>query len=280
MNLFQLVDGREHGALPVSIGTSLALESAFGRYPEKPVVTPPPIAGVDLVMMNLRTLFRNLLGAIDRTYVESVMPKHLLPALSEETTILEASIKEETAGKTQVVFYYSDYAHLTHQTFKGALFREIKTPKQMAMQALEGATFDQIAGQEIAKRVLHFEGPLQGRYPRTLIITHCPVDLLAYGRFSHVDLLESHTGTIKPRALWGTKLTGQRESVHLPLMAFTLSVFGDGVHFSSQRPTLKNAVLDVATLDHWTGLSTQALVKNSITKIKDPNIREELLGFW
>lgn len=274
MNLSQVVDQREKGDVPVSIGTALAISAAEGTYPDRPV-NPPPIQSVESVFINVRTLLRNLIGAVGRDARSQMQPKYLIPALLEELYVLDANIKERTSGRCQAVFYLSEYRHLKDRAFDGALHRFPATPKQQHDATLEAATLTGLLVKELPDAFRHFPGAIQGQFPKSLIITHCPVDLLARYQFQKLDLLESHTGAIKPFAMWGSKLNGQGLD-HIPLNAFTLKVFGDGVHFNSQRPSLKKALLEVAATDRWTGLTTLPLIKQSIGKVRDPELRQQL----
>lgn len=275
MTLINAIDEREKGAVPVSIGTSLALESADGHYPEKPVVEPAPILDVDIFMINQRTLFRNFIGSLKKETLEKAKPRDYLKPFIEELRIIQSFIKERSNGNCQALFYLSGYEHLTDKNFKGAIFKEALTLKQKVDKAREDDFFNLLSKQDLDVPVRFFRGAIEGKYTRTLIVTHHPVDLLQRHLFAKLELLESHTGTIKPRGLWGTKLHG-RDMENIPLSEFTLKVFGDGVDFTGLRPTLKRAIHDVAIKDHWTGLSTHALIVNSVSKIEPFEVRESL----
>ncbi len=277
MNIFQAVDGREKGAVPISIGTSLAIEAAEGVYPDRPVVTPAPITTTQLLMVNVRTLIRNAHGAVDKDYKDRVNGEHLAPVILEEMLILNTVIPEVSNGKCKVLFYLSDYQHVNPQQFRGALFKHATTPKQLAYAKLESETVEELQKKELPSNVVYFKGAIEGKYPRTFLITHYPVDLLSRYQFERLDLLETHSGNIKAPPVWGTKLTGSMME-NIPLNAFTLKLFGDGVHFLGQRPSIKKEMLYWAEVDRWTGLTTTALISNSVSKVKDPQIRAELAG--
>lgn len=274
MTLFNVVDEREKGTIPISIGTALAIEAAQGTYPDRPVVSPAPILSTKLLFVNLRTLYRNLIGCIATEARAQVTAEHLAPALLEEMHILNALIPEISEGNCDVSFYVSEYAQVKTE-FKGALLKEPHTPKQLAQRDLETATFELLRTKSLPENVHAFKGVITGRYPRTFILTHYVVDLLNRYAFEKLELLESHTGAIKPYAMWGTKLSSPADA-SIPLMDFTLKVFGDGTHFTGQRPTVKKALLEQALIDKWTGLSTLSLVRNSVSKISDPDVKREL----
>lgn len=274
MKLNQVVDNREKGQVPVSIGTALAIESAEGIYPDRPPVSPAPILATELLMVNLRTLLRNLIGAIPSEHRSQVKVESIVPSLIEELNILNGIIPSISEGRCRVSFYVSEYRHLTPAHFKGATFKQAVTPKQLEQKKLESDVFSLLAEKPLPPNILHFDGKIEGKFPRTMIITHLPVDLLARYQFEKLELLESHTGAIKPFPMWGTKLSGDTE--HLPFNAFTLKLFGDGVQFLGKRPTAKRELLQWAEKDHWTGLTTMDKIRNTVSKIQDKEIRDEL----
>ncbi len=276
MNLIQTVDNREKGEVPVSIGTALALAGLIGKHPDRPEEKTPPIEGVQLLMVNIRTLFRNLLGAVDRTEKPYLKEQHIVPALIEEISVISAFVTEFTNGRTQALFYVGQYKHLTDERFKGASLKVPTTAAQLAYSQLEQAAVELLKRKELHGNVIEFSGPISGNYPKTAILTHMPVDLLEKNKFQKLELLESHTGALKPPAMWGSKLAGQNTQA-LPFNVFTLKVFGDGVSISGKRPSVKRAIMDVAMSDRWNGLSTMALIENSVKKIKDSEIKNELL---
>lgn len=274
MNLNQAVDNREKGKVPVSIGTALAIEAAEGNYPDRPPVSPAPILSTQLLMINMRTLFRNLVGAVATESRSQVRPEDIAASLAEELHILNGVIPTVSEGRCKVMYYISDYQHLTPAHFRGASFKAPSTPKQLEQAAMERAVFDLLSEKVLPTNILQFSGKLEGKYPRTMIITHLPVDLLARYSFEKLELLESHTGAIKPPPLWGSKLTGDTENI--PFNPFTLKLFGDSVHFLGQRPTIKRALLEQARADRWTGLTSMDGVRSTVSKIQDKEVREEL----
>ena len=55
-----LMSSRTIGQFPLSIATSLAMEAAFGIYPDRPE-TKEPILKYDTLWVNVRTIFRNIM---------------------------------------------------------------------------------------------------------------------------------------------------------------------------------------------------------------------------
>src|SRR5690606_2412979 len=139
MRARQILIDREKGALPISIGTSLAIESAQGVLPEKEVQV-PPILSYDALYVNLRTLYRNILGSIPTEERTGMSPDLIAETISNEMQVIEGAIRQTTNGKVKVVFYLCTFASLNRK-FPHALHKNATTENQKFVQALEGNTF-------------------------------------------------------------------------------------------------------------------------------------------
>lgn len=269
---------RERGAFPVSIGTSLALESAAGIYPEKPEPN-PPIRKVEEVWFNLRTIIRNLLGAIPTDARDRILPADAVAPLIEDLSIIKEVVHDISKMKTKAVFYHCDYKYLK-RLFPKATLKEPTTAKQKQAHAVEEEIIRLFLENTHGVKIVEFKGRIEGSYPTSFIVTHLPVDLLARYRFRQLTLLESHSGNLKPYGKWHTKLTGGKELEFIPFNEFSIQVFGDNNnHFSAQLPSLKKVVVDLAVKDHWTALTTDDKIRASIKKLEDKEIRDQLLEY-
>jgi hypothetical protein len=132
----------------------------------------------------------------------------------------------------------------------------------------------------VAIRQFNFE--ITGHHPASLIVTHFPVDLFGRYRFNQLDLLESHTGKIKPPAQWNTKLSAKREETDmLPFNPFTLQVFGDNQQFVHQLPRVKEAVVETAKATGWSSVTTMEKIRMTLEKqVKDVQILTTLRQFY
>lgn len=272
MDNFQLqqLAQRELGAIPLSVGTSLAIESACGVLPEKEV-SPPPILAVKELWVNLRTLFRNLMGALDKDFREQVLPDALVMGLQEEMSILESAIVKAGQGQVRVVFYYCSYAALP-RTFPRAKKKELSTNRQKVYDILEQRALQILHQQQPSQDVRWFNLELTGQHPAAMIITHCAVDLLNRRHFTNLLLLESHTGAIKPHTQWNTKLTNGKELTRIPFNQLTLQVFGDGGVFFSPMPSkIRSYVIELAEQENWTAVTTREKIIYGIKKLRDPS---------
>lgn len=276
--MLAVIDGREKGAVPVSIGTSLAIEGAAGEYPDRPE-SPAPILSVKEVWFNIRTIIRNLVEAIPTDQRDALTVDLLWPALVEEVTIVEAAIVRISAGQARSVFYLTNYLHLQRK-FPKAILRQASTPKQLKMKELEEGLLRRIGKEGVSVDYRAFNNyEITGRHPEAFIVTHFPVDLLARYAFKRLELLESHTGIVKGFTQWHTKLTGGNDHSNIPFCALTLQVFGDkGNHFAAMPSRLKTAVLNVAASENWSSVTTKDRMLLSFRKVEDPTDRAILIS--
>lgn len=272
------VDEREKGQVPVSIGTSLALEAAFGVYPERDVVVPAPILSIKELWINVRTIIRNCFNALTTENKDKVLPKDLLPAIMEEFNIIESAVIRQTHGDVRVIYYLPDYSSLQRH-FPKAILRQAQTPKQMAYRALEHLLITSIAKYPPSQDIRFCDYLVEGQHPEAWMLTHFPVDLMARYQFKKLSLLESHAGNIKAYPQWYTKLTGGKDLQRIPFGRFALQVFGDGNNqFSAMPSKIRNEVLSLAEADGWTSVSTDDRIRMSIRKIQDSALRATIQG--
>lgn len=274
--LMTIIENREKGGFPVSIGTSLAIEGACGVYPDRPE-SPAPILKAKQVWFNVRTIIRNLIEAIPTSYREILTVGVLYPALVEELTIIDGVILRGSNGLAQCVFYLCNYTFL-HRKFPRAMLRQSDTPKQRLMKSLEEGLLKKLAEDGVAVDYRYFSDVnITGHYPEALIVTHLPVDLLSRYSFKRLDLLESHTGVIKPFTQWNSKLTGGSDNLNIPFCAMTLQLLGDkGNQFMSMPSQLKKQVVQLAEEDNWSPVTTNDKIRLSLRRITDPVDRATL----
>lgn len=277
MSIEQTLADREMGQVPVSIGTSLAMEGLFGVYPDRPV-TPMPLLSYNRLWINLSTLFRNLYHVLPTEARETVTAEHLVPALLSEIEALNGAIQNAVGSQVKVTYYLPDYSQLA-KTFPEANLRHASTLKQKIYAGLQTVTLQEIGAylDELDVRITPIKLPGEGR---AVMLTHQAVDLLSYYQFDDLTLIESHTGELKKKAVWFTKL-GTREPI-LPFNAFTLQLFGDGSGglFSPFPIKYRRALLGVAKSDRWSPATTLSRIRLAISTIKDPSIRDRLLELY
>lgn len=261
---------RQVGQFPISIATSLAMEGAFGIYPERPEIKPAPITQYQELWINVRTLMRNLLGSLPTEIVDKFMPGFFPDVIAAELSLIESEVLRRTDGLVRTVAYVADHSDLA-RVIPGALTRTAKTPKQQFQESLEREGLRQVLEVVDARRS---KTKIDGRQRSALMITHHPVDLLSRYNFRSLDLLESHTGVIKDPSQWYTKLTGGRELPPLPFINFTVSLFGDNNQLINAQPIkLRREILEIANRDRWTAITTPDKIRMGLKTINDPALR-------
>lgn len=274
------INNREMGNLPVSIGTALAIERMdpdwVGENDERfPYVAPEEL------WINLKTLFRNFIGSVDRNVSRSVNPNLMIEPMYQEMLQIEGFVRDATKGKTVVKWYSCDYSKLNKE-FPMALFKELTTPRQLEYAALESAVestlIRHVESQFEKINVLKFRTKLVPDRKDVWIMTHLCVDLLWNRGFRSLSLFESHTGKLKTKSEWNTKLTNCSKLDRIPFCRFSIQVFGDkGQFFKPLNKKTKDAVLAVAESNKWTTNTTDDKIRFGLHSIKDPFGKELLL---
>jgi len=254
---YQVLGSREMGMqVPVSIATALALESAFGISEERPEhKAKPPILDSDALWINVRTLIRNVLGAIPSANQTHVFPDPLLDAITAELQVISNAVQQYTHGRCKVVPYALSYKSL-NQKYPHCFHREPKTEKQHFNAALEQNLLNKLEEMFLDYMVVTGDLKLPETRDNALIITHMPVDLLSRYSFTRLRLLESHTGKIKGSSAWNSKLTGGKDLQRMPFNHVTLQFFGDGVHFNTFPNKEKKQIIELADARRWNPTTT------------------------
>lgn len=266
---WQAISQRAVGQFPISVATSLAIESFIGVLPEAPTDS-PEINKRDLIKISVRTMFRNLFGSLVTEQKGDVEVYSLAETLANEMRTIESLIAEHSDGRCQTEFYYCSYMDLLNK-FQKALVKVPNTPGQKYYANLEAGTCKALmkevtGGSMVAQYVRDFSDSNAS----AVIVSHYPIDLLQRYRFQSLSLLESHTGAVKPPMMWNTKLQNGRELEILPFDRMTLQMFGDGVMFSPMPLKIRQRVYKIAVDKGWTPATTKEYVIRSIEENRDP----------
>lgn len=266
---FDAIAERQIGQFPLSIATSLALESANGTHPEMQVDRAPLLAYREF-WVNIRTLFRNLLGAMDKDAAGLAKPQPLAEAIIQEMDVIARIAADATHGMTQVVFYVSEYADIEHK-YSNATVRRDNTDRQKEYTENQNQTIQYILDHTTnseAYKVLVFDLKLKPTtQANTLIMTHYPFDLVSYKNFSDLVLLESHTGAIKKRALWNTKYMNGKDLSMIPFNEGFLQIFGDAETFRPMDIRLRRDLVELATKHRWNATTTLEKIRYNLNSM-------------
>jgi len=268
--------GRAVSGFPLSIGTSLALESIFApqQNPYDPLRKIPQ--QIDLTKyhtfwVNITTLYRNMIGAVSKEAYQSVVAEELCMALEEEMDVINLLFQNEGQNLCKVSYYYGAYESLEKEKTPGFGLRKPTTPSQIHYQGLLEHVLKLL--QKRTDTIHVFKDAVKPkRRDRALILTHQPYDLVDFKHFDRLDLLESNTGVLKPRALWSTKynpMSGVSFS-NLPFTRKLLMIFGDRYLIKPIGPVRK-LILDVAEKNKWTAVTTEEKVDFDVNRsVRDP----------
>ena len=221
-----ILKNRPMSGFPVSIATSLALETLFtptiSVADESRVVEKVDPSTYDLYLFNVSTLLRNLIQSLPWRDMATVPRKDVADAFLEEVEFITNFF--QTAG-LGVSFYWNSYSYPQRQ-YKNQI-RVPTTDQQHRIHALMEYVLAPVKKQN---DVLTFSKDISvDRAAKTLVMSHVPWDLLSYGNFHRLDLLESHTGRVKSRKDWNSKYfpIKDKDFTFLPFMEYLLTVFGD-----------------------------------------------------
>lgn len=273
------LDAREKGTqVPISIATALAIESSLGIMPEQE--TPDaPILKTQTLWINLRTLVRNFYGAIHKEFREGVFPAQVAELIVNEMQIIESAISKGANGRVEVTYYLCSLVGLNRR-YPYAKHKSADTPNQKTAYAMEEATLQEILLLNPPFDLRLFEMDFDDVQQNAFIITHHPLDLLNRYRFKTLTLLESHTGALKPPSLWYTKLQNGRDLPNIPFDRMTLQLFGDGVLFAPMDGKARRLLVELATKNKWSPLTTKDYIVSTIHREREPILEALILRLY
>lgn len=279
----QLYD-RPKSRLPVSIGTSLALESIFMGSnppydPERVIPQKIQLSDYKTMWFNVETLIRNIATSVERSVYFECAIGHVLDILKEEIDIIRSVFAVEGHGICKPEFYVCSYRSFRSE-YKGRVeFRESSTDIQKSFDLKATKVMERLIHQD--HDVRNLDSTIKPRKPdenSSLILTHYAYDLTNYDHFHKLDLLESHTGVLKSKASWNTKYAsyGKESLTHLPFLRNLLMVFGDKNQIHPQKHNVRKTVLDISIKNKWTPYTTLDKVR---TSFKNANLHPIDLDF-
>lgn len=261
-------------SVPVSIGTALILEHEDANLK----LWSPHL------YVNMRTLLRNIVQAVPSREYLTVTKEAFVFVLLEEMEALKEFVSQYTGNKTTVFYYYPTYKGISRQLPKanwsparGGQISEIFTIEENVKKLLEEVhDVHKKETKEELFSICDVDLP-RGDKP-SMVLTHYTVDLLSARLFPTLFLLESHTGRIKKRPDWNTKLTLPTDDrARIPFCRFTLQVFGDGKAILANSHQVKKVVRELAVKNKWTNITTQDRIRQNINSIPAKIMREQLL---
>lgn len=253
---------RATSGFPLSIGTALAFESIFKPIqpvndPNRQLPEPVKLENYDECWINLSTLYRNLLSSVKPEVWLHANTESIVSTLLNEIEIIQALFQNEGMNQVSPVFYHTSYDGYRKNPKIGVLLREPNTDQQKVYSQKFNDAFKKML--KLTDDILQYDQTINPpRKVRVLMITHQPHDLVNYNHFSHLDLLESHTGVLKPRVRWNTKYCpiANENLFHLPFNRKLLLVFGDRVLIQPMPIKFRKTVLESSFKRNWTPMTT------------------------
>lgn len=272
------IAARAVGQYPLSIATSLALEGLAGIHEDHPE-DKAPLLKYTAVWVNLRTLYRNFIGSLDKVLGEMMDPVEAAEAISEEMERITEIVRDINQHCT-VHFYVSNFDSM-ERTYPKATIRMDNTVKQKAYTTMQTQGIRELLAHHkgapnlsVFKRKLEYN---KSELPTVALLTHFAYDLLSAKIFKRMDLIESHTGVIKPRALWYTKFYQGKELVMIPFREDMLQIFGDNETFHPWAIGARKQIIDIAKEYSWSQVTTTDRMRMTLGFMKDFYLRDRIL---
>lgn len=267
---------------PASIGTGLALQKICGLDEEGARVGREVLSHYQVLMINLRTLYRNYHASHSATERDAITKEQGVQDLNRDIRVATEVANDVTGGRTHVLLYSNGYNSILKR-YPYAKIKEPNTFLQKQYADFENQTIEALYEQRDAYGLEISLGdltlPQLPSATNVLLLTHFPVDLLHGHDWETFDLLESHTGSIKSKLQWNTKLgIAEEHRERIPFNKMTWQLFGDkGSMISPQDIRLRKALIDVAEKYRWNTATTQNRIEFSLKEYGDPVLRGEML---
>lgn len=247
---------------PLSIATAHAFLAMFSPRtavydPAREIPSQVDVNKYSECWINVTTLFRNMVGAIQKEAFVKSTEKEFKDTLLSEMEVIDGLFQNEGMGVCKPMYYYTTHEKLVKSLPEQVKLREDKTDTQKAYAYKMHKTLEYLMKETEVVRKFDTNISPPGA-SNALIITHIPYDLVSYNRFNKLSLLESHTGKLKERNQWYTKYyaVGDSDLSHIPFMRKLLLIFGDSVLIQPSVYKLRKQIVDIATKRNWTPLTT------------------------
>lgn len=259
---------RHLGQLPLSIATSIAFESLLNMEPSenasehvrKPKGDKQPISEFNTIWINLRTLLRNIDGAIDKDAEKNASPRDYYHVLLSEISTIDGIISN-LPYEINVVYYAKSFNSLT-TIWKQALFRDVTAPRLKVFSVIERNVLDFLVD-DIKKEILNKDKFIMADCfihikDNSALLSHFPIDLLLRRGGKFKALIESHTGAIKYKKDWNTKLRDGKKYPRIPFDSAMIQIFGDSQNMlSPQSKQIREKLASMSEKYQWHPLTTK-----------------------
>lgn len=283
---------RSLGKFPISIGTSNALEGFFGL---KEGMTKSPHRSYGNILVNLRTLIRNIYQSVPTNDQTHFTPSIMIKLMTEEMILIRDIVRDQSGARINTYWYLPMYQQID-KTYPNARTIESQPPKQQIYFGFELATYQlllKLQEADVLKEFIHipdkwFGFNISDNLPNikglplvikpSVLLTHISLDLLTINP-PKKGLLESHTGAVKGPSEFPTKLKGKPENMPFDIM--TLQMFGDTAGlFLPMQQSFRTELLKVAKQKHWNFATTPMRIKMDVKSVGTPQLYQEVMKLY
>lgn len=230
-----ILENRAMSGFPVSIGTSLSLETIFNPItevydPSREVPEKINTQDYKIYIFNISTIVRNIISSVKYEEFQQVKKEELLDVVLDESEFLSQFF---TANSLDIKFYKASY-NKTKKQYSDKL-RQSHTPKQIHISQMYDYVLEKL---KLYDEIIEVDDEISiDSGSNAIIFTHIPLDLCSHINYTKLDLLESHTGVIKTRKDWYTKYypVSNYDMSFLPISRKLLPIFGDHVMFKPDK---------------------------------------------
>jgi hypothetical protein len=276
------ISNRAISAFAVSVGTSLALESIFTGPnpcidPEREIPQQIDINKYDEFYINISTLFRNLMGSLNKDDSYKITSDALRDALIYEMELIDSIFKNEGNSRVKVIFYINNYKDaLSILKHPYASYRIQTTDSQKIYKKFHDETLSKLVkNTQENNNFKIFNSEVKPLIKcKALILSHIAYDLLSHKYFDLLDLIESHTGVLKPKSTWYTKFYNGKELNFIPFNLGFLQIFGDSFFYKPFDIKIRRTIIEMAKNNGWSQITTMPKIIQNIDLMTDHLSRE------
>lgn len=274
-NKLGMLNGIVIGGFPLDIGTSLAFESIFKPVyvpydPDRPIPNEIKISDYAVMLINLKTLFRNVFSSLNPDTARIISPSQYAYFIQYEINVIRSLLLNEGANTTVPIFYYAEYKNIYSAKYpEGVRLRKPDTEKQILHNDLSSKTMD-LLFKEKDEDMIHFNNEISNTElglkikGNVLILTHIPYDLFAYTLYAKLDLVESYTGVLKTRRQWPSKYYGGKDYPNIPFNSKLIKILGDHEMFHPMPIKYRRDLKSFSEIKNWNPLTAPSIVTHDV----------------
>ncbi len=224
---------------------------------------------------NIFTLARNIVSSITDKRVKDglISSTKLMDTVMDEVEII-ASLYQDV--KCKPILFIPDYTKLYKGMNAG---KEAKLSskdyllQQYVINGLKKKVYD------VSMEVHHNTYLLKASSGSILITTHVPVDLLNYSKLPNLKLLESHTGKLKDKHMWFSKLhpIGKNPMNIFPFMEELVFILGDKNVSQPMKLSIRRLLHAYGTERKWSTFTNRMVIMQDIKR--NPELKEAIKNY-